>query len=433
MQNENIYEKSLGVVLLINNKIEQYSYFNLLEKIWYRSTFLKNVYEAYSKIKDQNLTIDILNVVEWLRENNKLGPKDTFKISTLSTSIGISDTINRVGIVNACYYNYAIREVFLMLQNVNNEITDTNPRQTYILKEVEKIYKLLSDNKTLKIESNLDYIDNVIKKHNDVKNGIPIGLELGWDTLKEKLILESDDVCIIGGRPAMGKTAWAISLIKNLCFKDNKTMLFFSLEMSKDRIIRRILSSLTNIDSNKIKYGHCDGYDLKKLEQAKALEGWNNIHIIDGSQNIKDIESYINVINGNNKLDLFVIDYLQKIIPQKTDSRYAEVTRISNDVKRIVMLQRIPCIALAQLNRDVARSGKRPSLPDLKESGEIEQDASIVGFLHRPEYYGDTIDGQGNSLEGLGEFIIAKNRDGEIGITDMQVNLKTSNWTDLYK
>lgn len=92
------------------------------------------------------------------------------------------------------------------------------------------------------------------------------------------------------------------------------------------------------------------------------------------------------------------------------------------------MQSRIPCIALAQLSRNVARSGERPSLPDLKESGEIEQDASIVGFLHRPEYYGETMDENGNDLTGKGEFITAKNRDGEIGIIQMEVKLPTSEW-----
>ena len=135
-------------------------------------------------------------------------------------------------------------------------------------------------------------------------------------------------------------------------------------------------------------------------------------------------------INGYEDIELIVIDYLQKILPEKNDNRYQEVTKISNNVKRLVMSQRIPCIALAQLNRDSARSGKRPSLPDLKESGEIEQDASIVAFLHRPEYYGETMDENGNSMEGIGEFITAKNRDGQIGIVEMQVDLPTSRWSD---
>ena len=236
---------------------------------------------------------------------------------------------------------------------------------------------------------------------------------------------------VVGGRPAMGKTAWAISLLRNLCFNENKVVVFYSLEMAHDRIIRRIISNILGINSNHIKYGQCSDSELKKIEELKSSPAWNNLVIFDGSHTTKDIEAKLQTVKNKDKeVDLFMIDYLQKIMPGKSENRYQEVTKISNDVKRIVMAHRVPCIALAQLSRDVGRSGKRPSLPDLKESGEIEQDASIVSFLHRPEYYGELVDEEGNDMEGMGEFIIAKNRDGGIGINKMIVKLETSEWND---
>lgn len=430
--NDNPFDKILGIVLTLN-KSDQYEVISCLEKDWFESTFHKNIFEAMVDLKKGNELIDILTLTTWLRENDRLQKDTVYKTSLLTNYVGFTDTVNRGGVINQCWYAYSVRKTFLMLQNVNTELTRTAPRSNYILDQVTYIKDLLTTSNTKKVESNQDCIDIVLNRHNQASRGVPIGLELGWDNLRGSVLLEPDDVMIVGGRPAMGKTAWAISLMKNLCFNDNKTVIFFSLEMAKDRIIRRVLSNITGIDSNKIKYGNCNQSELHAIETTKGLPGWENLHIIDGSQTSKDIEIYLSNISNKCKVDVFCIDYIQKIMPGKTDNRYQEVTKISNDIKRIVMAHRIPCIALAQLNRDVARTGKRPSLPDLKESGEIEQDASIVSFLHRPEYYGDTMDGDGNSLEGIGEFITAKNRDGSIGITEMKVVLETSDWSSYDK
>ena len=427
----NIYDKSLGLVFILNQN-EQKTWIDTLTPEWYNSSFHKSLYDGFVALTNDNQLIDLLNITKWLRDNDKLQSNDwLIKITSMSTLVDFSDTMNQQGIWNECYYNYSVRQVMLMLQNVNNEMLDPQPRQHYILEEVCKVKELLTTDNIVNEETNIDSIDYVITKHDNAKNGIPIGLELGWSTLHKKLILEPDDVMVVGGRPAMGKTAWAITLLKKLCFDLDKVVIFYSLEMAKDRIIRRLLSLLTGIDSNKIKYGQCNDFEMSQIDKLKSLQQWDNLHVIDGSQNVKDIEHHITRIkNKHEKVDTFVIDYIQKIMPTKSDNRYQEVTKISNDIKRIVMAHRIPCIALAQLNRDSARSGKRPTLPDLKESGEIEQDASIVCFLHRPEYYGETIDDNGNDMIGIGEFIIAKNRDGSVGITEMEVDLPTSNWKD---
>ena len=428
MQDKNVFSKALGIVLTLQGTKEQKEFINLLEADWFEGSFYKSVFNAMKAISDKNTVVDMLNICEWLRENDQFKSDSAYEVTKLTNDVGFTDTINRLGVINACWYNYSVRRCWLMVENVNKELLATAPRSNYVLEQVTQIKDLLTHKTTGEIVSNQESIKNVISRHNDAKNGIPLGLELGFDNLKGKVLLEPDDVMVIGGRPAMGKTAFAIALIKNLCFNQNKTVVLFSLEMAKDRIIRRILSNITGIDSNKIKYGHCNKSELHAIDSTQGLTGWDNLHVIDGSQSAKDIEIHLNAITAKQEVDVFVIDYLQKILPSKAENRYQEVTKISNDVKRIVMANRIPCIALAQLSRDIARSGKRPSLPDLKESGEIEQDASIVGFLHRPEYYGETMDENGNDLTGKGEFITAKNRDGEIGINLFKVDLPTSDW-----
>ncbi len=430
MNNLNSFDKALAIVFNLNQS-EQKEYFNILDPDWFQSNFHNSIYLAIKENIEQGKNIDLLNITTFLRENDQLEKDTIIKLSEITTNIDFSDTLNKEGLINDCWYNYSIRKVFLMVQNINTEMHKADPRSNFILKEVSIIKDLLTTNKSIKEITNADSVEKVLFNHEQAKLGIPLGLELGWDCLKGELILEPDDVMVVGGRPAMGKTAWAISLIKNLCYHENKGLVFFSLEMAHDRIVRRIIANILGIDSNHIKYGHCSDYEIKKIQELKNHKFWNNLIIFDGSHTTKDIEIKLQSVKNNQNIELFMVDYLQKIMPSKSETRYGEVTKISNDLKRIVMSNKLPCIALAQLSRDIGRSGKRPSLPDLKESGEIEQDASIVAFLHRPEYYGELVDENGEDMEGMGEFIIAKNRDGAIGINKMQVKLENSQWNNI--
>tara|TARA_B110000908_G_C10237223_1_gene444044 strand:+ start:904 stop:2235 length:1332 start_codon:yes stop_codon:yes gene_type:complete len=427
MNKVNIFDRCLGLILTSKDQSLLLAEMN---PDWFSTKKTKAIFDALKHIVSTGELADILNIVQWLRKHERLNDCSAYDITKLTSDIPMTDYMNPSGVLNECHYTYSVRECHLVVQNCNKELTSINPSSQNVLNFFQKGIDILSDvNKPLNA-TNEDSINKVLDQHNNAKNGISIGLDLGWKTLQRYVVLEDDDVMVVGGRPAMGKTAWAISLIRNLVFDQKKNVIFFSLEMSKERIIRRLISLILNIDSNKIKFGECNDLELSHIETLKSHSLWNNLSLFDGSHKVSDIQSEVMRLSATKKIDVMIIDYLQKIIPEKSDSRYHEVTRISNDVKRLVMASRIPCIALAQLNRDVGRSGKRPSLPDLKESGEIEQDASIVSFLHRPEYYGDETDDNGNSMINIGEFITAKNRDGEIGITEMKVNLATSSWAD---
>ena len=424
----NIFKKCLGLILSAKHK-EQKQLIYSVDPEWFETQFLKTCYDGIKDIVI-NERADILNLVQWMREKNVIQKDWIVEIAGLPNEVGVTDLMNVNAILNECYYVYSTRQISLVVANVNTELMAHAPNSQTILKYLQSGIDVLTVDNNTKETSNSESIDKVLDYHEKARMGISVGIDLGWNNLKKYIVLEEDDVMIVGGRPAMGKTAWAISLIRNIVFQQDKRMIFFSLEMSKERIIRRLISLILDIDSNRIKYGELTHYEIERIHELKKDPLWSKIHILDGSHSVYDLQREVLNINSRHDVDVFVIDYLQKILPEKSDSRYQEVTKISNNVKRLVMSQRIPCIALAQLNRDVARSGKRPSLPDLKESGEIEQDASIVCFLHRPEYYGNDIDEDGNSLEGIGEFITAKNRDGANGIVEMKVDLKTSNWAD---
>lgn len=426
---ENSYDKILGVILTANQK-DQNKIIPLVNKDWFETKFQKDCFEGMLELSSKGALIDMLVLMNWFRENNRFEKTYALNLSKLTTGVSITEVYNYPTILNNCYYEYGMKRTTITISSLNKEISKDNPAKQNIINEIDKLKSILTDsNKKINI-SNTEIIESVLERHEKARKGIPLGLDLGWSGLKNEILLEPDDVMIVGGRPAMGKTAWGMSLIRNLVFNKGKKVVFFSLEMASDRIMRRLVSLLTGIDSNKIKYGQCSVDELDKIRRIQANKLWENLIIFDGSHTTQDILTEVNSVSNEMEIDLIMIDYLQKITPTKSDNRYQEVTRISNEIKRMVMSKRIPCVALAQLSRDVGKTGKRPSLPDLKESGEIEQDASIVSFLHRPEYYGEMTNEEGESMEGIGEFITAKNRDGSIGIVEMKVDLPISSWED---
>ena len=196
--------------------------------------------------------------------------------------------------------------------------------------------------------------------------------------------------------------------------------------------MRRFLAHQSRVNSNAIKYG-----EMTQQEMARVMDVWSdrmekNLHIIEGGQTSGDIAAEIARRKADGGIDVVIVDYLQKIRPSNSkQSMYETVTYASNDLKAISQNMKVPVMALAQLSRDSAKVGKRPSLPDLRQSGEIEQDASIVGFIHRPEYYGEDSMESGGSSHGMAEIIIAKNREGDCGIYEMSIDLGTSRFSDI--
>ena len=413
--------------IFIHNKKIAYEIFNRIDPEWNILTIHKDWYNAIKEIVQDNEDIDMITVTNKLRSQNKFKKDYAYRMSNCTTN---APYVRADSLLYEIEYKYKLVKLQALSREMINEITGGNTSVDAIVQKCDQIKNVLINDKVETI-SNSQTIDNVINRHNMAKAGEQIGINLGWQCLQNKIILENVDVMILGGRPAMGKTAWMVSAIKNMAFDQNKKIAVFSLEMSNEQIMRRMLSNLTGINSEKIKLGYCNDYEISKIEKCKTNPKWENIHFFDGSHSVLDITRELTQLKNTNGVDVYMVDYIQKIIPTKNDTRYQEVTRISNDIKRLTMGLKIPCIALAQLSRDSSKQGKRPSLPDLKESGDLEQDASIVAFLHRAEYYGELTDENGISTQGKGEFLIGKNREGEIGVEQMKVNFKNSAWFDI--
>lgn len=259
-------------------------------------------------------------------------------------------------------------------------------------------------------------------KENDGVNGILTGIRSIDNTIKG---FKKPDLIIIAGRPAMGKTALVITFARNIAVDYKKKVGLFSLEMSNDQLFNRLVSSETAIPSDEL-FNGINKYQLESVENhIKPLVNsyiyFDDTAGLSLSQFRQKARKMVNQLG----VEIIIIDYLQLMSGDKrTDgNREAEISEISRGIKKIAKELNIPIIALSQLSRAVeSRSDKIPQLSDLRESGAIEQDADIVGFLYRPEYYGITTDEKGNSMEGMAYLIISKHRNGKLGWCEMNFN-----------
>jgi replicative DNA helicase len=266
------------------------------------------------------------------------------------------------------------------------------------------------------------HLINVAAQRDDGLSGLASGfteldkITSGW---------QKSDLIIIAARPAMGKTAFVLSMAKNIGVNYKKPVGIFSLEMSNVQLVNRLIINVCEIEGEKIKNGQLADYEWVQLDK-KIKELYDSPIYIDDtpSLSIFELRTKARRLVRENKVEIIIIDYLQLMNASGTTfgSREQEVSTISRSLKGLAKELNIPIIALSQLNRSVesrssanAAESKRPQLSDLRESGAIEQDADMVCFIHRPEYYKITEDANGKSLVGIAEIIVAKHRNGATG------------------
>jgi replicative DNA helicase len=257
----------------------------------------------------------------------------------------------------------------------------------------------------------------------DGLSGVPSGftaldrITSGW---------QKTDLVIIAARPSMGKTAFVLSMARNMSVEHKVPVAVFSLEMSSIQLVNRIISAETELGSEKIKTGRLQGWEWDLLHSKLSVLDDAPLFIDDTpALSVFELRAKCRRLKMQHNIGVVIVDYLQLMTAGSDNkgSREQEVSMISRSLKAIAKELDIPVLALSQLNRSVeSREGKRPQLSDLRESGAIEQDADLVLFIHRPEYYGITEDENGNSLIGVAEIIIAKHRNG--AIDDIHLSFK---------
>jgi len=256
-----------------------------------------------------------------------------------------------------------------------------------------------------------------LKDREDSLTGVPTGLSdldrvtSGW---------QKSDLIIVAARPGMGKTAFILSVARNAAVDYKKPVAVFSLEMSSLQLVNRLISAEAELPSEKLRKGNLESYEWTQLNTK--IDGLSEAKLfIDDTPaiNIFELRAKCRRLKMQHDIQMIVIDYLQLMsggTDGKSGNREQEISSISRSLKSIAKELDVPVIALSQLSRAVETRGgdKRPQLSDLRESGAIEQDADLVIFLYRPEYYGMTEDENGNSTRGIGEIIIAKHRNGAL-------------------
>lgn len=388
----------------------------------------QKIYQAIMNLFASDKAIDILTVPEELRKLDFLDEVGGIAYITQLTS-RVASAAHIEFHARIVQQKFIQRELIRVATDIQNrafdEGTDVNDlldfseselfnvAQGHIKKEAAQMNVLVKDAITLIQEA---------AKREDNLSGIPSGytkldrLTSGW---------QNSDLVIVAARPSMGKTAFVLSMTRNMAVDHNKSVAIFSLEMSSVQLVNRMIVSEAEIPSEKIRVGNLSeaewerlDYRIKRLEDAKIF--------IDDTPAISvfELRAKCRRLKRQHDIDIVIIDYLQLMsgTSEAKGNREQEVSNISRALKGIAKELNIPVIALSQLNRSVEiRTGsKRPQLSDLRESGAIEQDADMVAFIHRPERYGILQDDEGNSLKGLAEIILAKHRNGALG----DINLK---------
>jgi replicative DNA helicase len=231
------------------------------------------------------------------------------------------------------------------------------------------------------------------------------------------------DLIIVAARPAMGKTSLVLNITQHVGIEQNMAVAFFSLEMSKDSLVQRFLTSEARIDAQLVRKSMLNNEHYARLARAAGVLSPAPIFIDDSAGiSLLEMRSRARRLKVDNDIKLIVVDYLQLIRGPSAENRQQEISEISRSLKGLAKELDVPVIALSQLSRAPEQrgaEGKRPQLSDLRESGAIEQDADLVLFIYRPEVYGVLKDEAGNSLEGTAELIIGKQRNGPIGTVNL--------------
>ncbi|MCI1958724.1 MAG: replicative DNA helicase [Clostridia bacterium] len=380
----------------------------------------QQVFEAALELYSSGEPIDIITV------KNKLEEKGVFEqigginaIAQIASSVGSSVNIkNYVKIVKD---KSVLRELIKTSSNISQQCFEGKENINYIVEKAEQgIFNIMQGRNSSGVYHVKDIAVSAFERIEDIyKNkGHLTGVPTGFADFDAKTAgLQPSDLILIAARPSMGKTAFALNIAQNAAIRNNVSVAIFSLEMSREQLVNRMLCSEAMIDAQKLRTGELEDDDWPKLIQALGPLSQANIYIDDTPAiSPMEIRSKCRKLKLEKGLDLVLVDYLQLMSSDsKIDSRQQEISEISRSLKAIARELNVPLIALSQLSRACeTRSDHHPMLSDLRESGAIEQDADVVAFIYRDEYYFPDTDAKNQA-----ELVIAKQRNGPTGTVNL--------------
>ncbi len=427
----------LGAIILERDAYAKVS--NILRPEVFYKPIHEKIFEAITKLEEDEEPIDLHTLTQRLR---KMG-----HLEDVGGPVYLAELTGRVtGAANLEYHAHIILEKYLRrkLITINSELQ----RDAY--DETEDIYDLLdrSERELYELSGNnlrreavdmetltRETIDHLL--HLREQDESITGISTGFNRLDELTSgWQPSDMIIIAARPSMGKTAFMLSLARNAAVDRNTGVLIFSLEMSAQQLAQRMLVTEAELDSQKVRTGKLEQYEWTQLTDKTSRLAQAPIYIDDTpGLSIYDMRAKCRRLKAEKNISMVVIDYLQLMSAGenvKGGNREQEIAKISRSLKMLAKELSIPVIALSQLSRAVEqRPDKRPMLSDLRESGSIEQDADVVMFLYRAEYYGLEVDDEGNPTAGTCEIIIGKQRNGPVDTVKLQFINKFGKFADM--
>ena len=417
----------LGAMMIDNNAVNDAIDILRVPEAFYDPKH-QAIFGAIFDLFRQSKAIDILTVSDQLKKNGELERAGGYHyLSTLSNKIASAAHIE--------YHSRIIIEKFIQREiiRMSNEILkeafdETKDVFSVLSKAEEELFAIAQSNMKKSYDTMSSAMDEAIgeiekaRKNPDGVSGVPTGfrdldrLTSGW---------QRSDMIVIAARPAMGKTAFVLSMARNSAVDYNMPVAIFSLEMSSVQLVKRLISSEAKIDAEKLRKGNLADHEFQQIHSRIRKLSEAPIFIDDTPGiSIFELRAKCRRMKQKHDIQMVIIDYLQLMTAgtgKNGGNREQEISQISRSIKEIAKELNVPVLALSQLSRSVEQRGgdKRPVLSDLRESGAIEQDADIVSFIYRPEYYGLTEDERGPT-QGVGDIIIAKHRNGATDTVRLQ-------------
>jgi replicative DNA helicase len=408
-------EKSvLGSMLIDEDAIG--SAIEILDEAWFYDDANRKIYKAVVDLYQSRKNVDLVTLSNRLKSDGTLE-----QVGGATYLSGIIDLVPTSA--NVEYYAQIVKEKGVLrklIKNATSIIAESYDIKGNVEEAVDNAERLIFEVADLKqnqksshikdlVKEGIEHLDRLYQRKEHI-TGIATGFTK-FDNMTSGL--QKSDLIIVAGRPSMGKSALAVSIAEKVGIEQKQGVAIFSLEMSKEQLVQRMLCSQARVDAHKVRSGFLSPSDWPKLTAAAGKLSEANIFIDDTPAiSALELRAKARRLKANNNIDLIVLDYLQLMRGStNADSRQQEISEISRSIKALARELKIPIIALSQLSRAVeSRQDHRPQLSDLRESGAIEQDADIVILLMREEYYAPTEENMG-----MADVIIAKQRNGPVG------------------
>ena len=415
-QNLEAEQSVLGGILLENEALNEVADTLKSDDFYRRSHQI--IFEALIHLSDKSEPADLITLTELLKSKNTL--------ETIGGSAYLATLISGVPTAsNIKAYAKIVKEksVLRRLIKVASDITtrgyeDSADVEDFLDYAEASLFEVTDAQQKAGVIPIKELIKGSFKKIEELHQrksqiiGVPSGFN-DFDKLTSGL--QPSDLIVIAGRPSMGKTSFALNIVQHAAVATKKPVLFFSLEMSKEQVVMRLLTAISKVHASRLRIGNLNDQDWPKLTKAAGYLAEAPIYIDDTpSMTVLEMKAKCRRMKAREDLSLIVIDYLQLMRSRGfVESREKEISEISRSLKALAKELQVPVVALSQLNRAVeSRQDKRPMMADLRESGAIEQDADIITFIYRDEVYNK----ESSESKGIAEILVAKQRNGPTGM-----------------